>query len=317
MRVPLLVVGALNTDLLGIGVPALLNAGELGFGGTLRVAPGGKGRNIAQMIAAFPEADVRMLGKTGKDPYGLWKPPLEALKSAGVSTVAILTDERLMPGIALIPVDQKGKNQIYVLPGANDHFSSDDIESSRNIFEEVRALHGSVVLSLEIPFPTALKVVSIAREMHITLLIDPGGMQNTIDYSPMLQKGISLLKPNVHEARALSGIEVRDFESAKNAASKLRSFGIEHVLITAGADGAYLFGPTVERHIPAPTLQTASEQTDETGCGDQVMAVLSYCLAIGMDMERAASAAIAAGSLQYRRAGVQPLSFDELKPLVE
>jgi sugar/nucleoside kinase (ribokinase family) len=45
----IIVPGGLNTDIVGMGVEKLLAPGELALGGKLKIGPGGKARNMAQM----------------------------------------------------------------------------------------------------------------------------------------------------------------------------------------------------------------------------------------------------------------------------
>lgn len=57
------------------------------------------------------------------------------------------------------------------------------------------------------------------------------------------------------------------------AAAKLQTMGIENVLITHGAHGAYLFAEREQVYIPIPDIE-AGKAKDETGCGDQTMATV-------------------------------------------
>lgn len=138
-EIKIIVIGGLNTDIIGLGVNELLGPSELTLGGELVIGPGGKSRNIAQMIAAYlGVGTVAMIGKTCEDPYKIWQPPMEALKNAGVNTdfIKVLNydDVGKFPGVALIPVDKNGKNQIYVLPGVNADFSQADLDDADTLF---------------------------------------------------------------------------------------------------------------------------------------------------------------------------------------
>jgi len=82
-------------------------------------------------------------------------------------------------------------------------------------------------------------------------------------------------------------------------------------MITHGENGAYLFFGSLERHVPVPQF-APSDRTDETGCGDQVMAVLCAEIARGKDLLQAADLAVRAGAIQYYRVGIQPVTRDEL-----
>lgn len=91
----IIVVGGLNTDIVATGVDDLLGRGELSRSGELFIGPGGKSSNIARMSACLlgPER-VFMVGKTSRDPYGLWEVPVKALREAGVNTDQVQeTDE--------------------------------------------------------------------------------------------------------------------------------------------------------------------------------------------------------------------------------
>jgi ribokinase len=142
-------------------------------------------------------------------------------------------------------------------------------------------------------------------------MFDPGGIQADTDLSQLIQAGIYLIKPNEHEVKMLTGIEVNDLDSAKQAATNLQNNGVENVLITVGVNGAYLLTKDLQIHIPIPEVQ-ASEVKDETGCGDQTMAALCSLLQDGKSIEDAARLAILAGTLQFNRLGVKPVDKDEL-----
>jgi len=156
------------------------------------------------MIACLVGKDkVAMIGRTSSDPYNLWKFPIEALKKAGVNTdyVKIFSFEKIkkFPGIALIPVDKNGNNQIYVLPGVNNDFSPRDIEESNQLFENAGNNSGILAFSMELPLNTAVYSVKKANKYNMKVILDTGGINEGIDYGTLLNKKIFLIKPNEHE----------------------------------------------------------------------------------------------------------------------
>lgn len=311
-----IVIGSLNTDLVATGIKEFPKPGEHVYGKELLIGPGGKSRNIADMIANLTGSNtVAMVGRTVKDPYGLWRQPIDALRKAGVSTefINILDFETThkLPGIALIPVDTKGRNQIFVLPGVSDDFSVEDINAAEELFKEVASNSGTLVLTLECPLDTATYAVEMAKKHGLKVMFDPGGIEADTDLGNLLSAGIFLIKPNEHETKILTGIDVIDLDSAKQAAEKLQGFGITNVLITAGANGAYLFSPETQTHIPIPQIDVGGEK-DETGCGDQTMAALCALLQDGKQINEASAQAVLAGTLQFYRAGIQPVKRDDL-----
>lgn len=308
-----IVPGGLNVDIIGLGVDKIIGAGELTLGGKLKIGPGGKARNMAQMAAAFlGTGKVAMIGRTSMDPFGLWKVPLQSLSDAGVNTryIKILSFEearRKFPGVALIPVDKEGKNQIYVLPGINEDLSKGDIDEAQKLFEgESQKI---MIMALEIPMETADYCIEKAASNKIRVILDPGGVRGPID--EILDQRIFLLKPNRHEARILTGIDVGDMKTAGDAAKMIRSRGVANVFITCGERGGYLFSSEHSLHIPCPDVQDSAIH-DETGCGDQVTAMMASCLAEGQTLIEAAISAIYAGTLQYYRAGIQPVNKKEM-----
>jgi len=82
-------------------------------------------------------------------------------------------------------------------------------------------------------------------------------------------------------------------------------------MITHGLNGAYLFGKDLEQHILIPEIEE-SVAKDETGCGDQVTAVLASELASGNDIIKAAEIATKAGTFQFYRVGINPISKEDL-----
>lgn len=319
----ILVAGGLNTDIIGLGVPRIVGSGELAMGGTLKIAAGGKSRNIAQMMANLtPEGSVGMIGRTNKDAMNLWKVPYDALVESGVNVthVQIGDDPSKMPGVALIPVDTSGKNQIYVLPGVNAEFSAADIAAADDAFREAGAQDGILALSLELPLPTALAAVQSAVKHGMRVVLDPGGLPDLTDAAvrdahwDLLRSGVSFIKPNEHETKMLTGIDVTDTDSAMQAAQKLFAAGISNVLITCGSRGAFLCDSAGAVHLPIPEVHVDTSVRDETGCGDQTMAMLCSELSRGSNAMRAASMGIIAGTLQFYRAGVNPVSTEDMQP---
>jgi ribokinase len=310
-------IGGLNTDIIATGVSTLLQSGELTRSGKLVIGPGGKSRNMAQMMAAYYGRDtVAMVGRTSEDPYNLWKVPVDALKKAGVITdfIKIMDMQKTgkFPGVALSPVNRKGENEIYCIPGINDDFCPADIDDAAPLFKSAAQSSGILAMSLELPLETAVYATQKAIALGLRIVLDPGGMEKDIDYAPVLKNAIYLLKPNEHETEMLTGIAVKNLGSAGHAAERFFAMGIQNVCVTHGSKGAYLFTGEGKIHIPA-AVEPASGQTDQTGCGDQTMAVLCSEIVSGTDLTDACRMAMIAGALQYSRIGIQPVTKAEVE----
>ncbi|MDO8609900.1 MAG: PfkB family carbohydrate kinase [bacterium] len=319
--ISIIVSGGLNTDIIVTGIKKFPSAGEHVYGKELTFGPGGKSRNIANMSAVLMGRDrVAMIGKTVKDQYGLWKIPIEPLEKAGVNIefVQILEFEKVkkLPAFAIIPVDISGNNMIYVLPGISDDFSTTDIDLADQLFIHAKNNKGIFISSLEIPLGTAVYAFKKANKYGLKIVLDPGGIQKGMNIDSLFENEIYLIKPNEHEAKLLTGINVTDFSSAKEAALCLFSKKVKNVFITCGKQGAYLFTNKKEIHIPIPIFDNFHIQ-DETGCGDQTTAAFCTFLQEGKNIEEAAHLAIIAGTLQFQRIGIQPVKKDEILKIYE
>jgi ribokinase len=315
-NISVIIPGGLNTDIIGLGVKEILKPGALSYGGDIIIGPGGKSRNIAQMISVLTGRDsVAMVGVTCRDPFNLWKAPIEALKKNGVNTDYIkiydFKEKNKFPGIALIPVDKKGNNQIYVLPGINEKFCKKDIDAASPLFDNAKKNNGILALSLELPLSTAIYSIKKAAKHGLKVILDPGGINKDTDYKKLLTKNIFLIKPNEHEAEILTKIKVVGFRSAQKAANYFMKKGIKNVFITAGKKGGYFFNKQYKQHIPIPKINIKGPK-DETGCGDQTTATLCAFLSQKKDIINSLKLSILAGTLQFNKVGIIPVTKKEL-----
>ncbi|MBI4839032.1 MAG: bifunctional hydroxymethylpyrimidine kinase/phosphomethylpyrimidine kinase, partial [Nitrospirae bacterium] len=99
-------------------------------------------------------------------------------------------------------------------------------------------------------------------------------------------KGVSFITPNVNEASAGSGIEIKDEASLiKAGETLLKDLQCKAVLITRGDEGMSFFEPDGKvTHIPT----FARQVYDVTGAGDTVISVFTLCYAAGAKMKDAA-----------------------------
>lgn len=312
-----IVIGSLNTDIVATGLTRFPNSGEHIYGKHLYIGPGGKSRNIAEMIARLSQENtVAMVGRTIKDSYGFWEKPVTSLIDVTVDTSYIKILEAnassKLPGIALIPVTEAGENQIIVLPGISDDFSPADIDDAKILFEEVASNEGVLVITMECPLDTLDAAIKMANLYSIKVIFDPGGIRNLDDIQNILNSKLYLIKPNEHEVKIITGIDVVDEITAQQAADKLFNFGIKNVMITLGEQGAYLINETDCIHIQVPDVVSETDDVDSTGCGDQAMATLVAMLQDGNSLTDSAAMAIKAATLQFHKLGIKPVELSEL-----
>jgi len=315
-NVRIVVLGALKTDISVVGVSHMPRDGEAVFGSALRIGPGGKSRNMANMITRLTNTGaVAMLSHTCRDPFDLWKVPYEALQAAGVNVDFVTTvdcnPDQPYPAIAMLTVDTHGSRTSSIYNKVLSGFTRESVENALPLFDAASQNNGLLALSLEVNSDVVAYAMRCAAERSLRIVLDPGGLSEDAYNETLFQQDIFLLKPNEHETKRLTGIEVTGFDTAIKAATVLIHQNVENVLITHGKNGAYLVGEKIEEHIMIPDLPV-SAQPDATGCGDQVMATLCAFICEGKELIEAARSSIIAGTLQFHRVGIQPVTRSEL-----
>ncbi len=153
------------------------------------------------------------------------------------------------------------------------------------------------------------RILPMAEGAGVPVFLDPK-LDHADDYRP-----ITLIKPNHHEAEALSGIRIHDRSSAEEAGRRLLGrFKCPYVLITRGKDGMSLFGDDGTHHIEAAGRRVF----DVTGAGDTVIATLALARAAGGSFIEAARVANRAAGIVVGRVGTATVAPAELieSPLV-
>jgi D-beta-D-heptose 7-phosphate kinase/D-beta-D-heptose 1-phosphate adenosyltransferase len=143
-----------------------------------------------------------------------------------------------------------------------------------------------------------------------------GGVPVVVDPKTSLApfRGAALLKPNLREAEALSGVAIRSRADLVRAVAKLRRrIGGGAVVVTRGAEGMSVFEAETEG-IDVPTL--AREVFDVQGAGDTSIAALALALRAGATLLEAAVIANAAAGVVVGKVGTATASLDEVRELL-
>jgi ribokinase len=286
-----LVVGSVNMDLI-VRCRRVPNEGETVHGEGLVTAGGGKGANQA-VAASRLGALTSIVGRVGEDEFG---PRMRAaLEADRVNTEELHTDRGAPSGVALILLEEGGRNRIVVMSGANGRVGEEEVEAARRLL----ARSDVVMLQLEIPRWVVAKVAEEARQQGVPSLLDAGAATPA---AAELVGLVDILSPNEHEAETLSGIAVREAGGAAAAAARLREMGSREVVIKLGAAGAYWSGGGGDGHVPGFEI----EAVDTTAAGDAFTACLAVSIASGLPMPEAVRRANAAGALACLKLGAQP-----------
>ena len=281
----ILVVGSSNIDLVA-SVDRLPSRGETVLGYRFAQSFGGKGANQA-VAAARAGAEVAFLSKLGADANG--RLIEQHLAAQGLSRPILLRDAEFPTGVAMILVDLSGENQIAVVPGSNGRLTPADLRQHRELIAGARVL----LLQMEIPRETVFEALRLGRECGLTTILNPAPA------APLpsdLLRLVDILTPNESEAQALTGSA-----DPAEAARILTDRGVGTVVVTCGANGAFLTTGNDVTHIPGFLVETI----DSTGAGDAFNGALACAVAEGVPLKSAIVRANAAGALATTGRGAQ------------
>lgn len=282
--------GSVNMDLV-CQAPQLPQAGETLLGTDFQTVPGGKGANQA-VAAARLGAPTAMVGRVGDDAFG--RSLLASLAEAGVNTDAVQLDPH-HSGIAAIVVDQRGQNQIVVVPGANGQVAAADAQCFASTLQPQDVL----LLQLEIPLAAVATAAQIAHQRGATVILDPAPVRT--DWPDDLAHHVQILTPNQGEASALVGWEVNDVDRAQRAAEVLYQRGIPVVIVKLGAEGVVVLSDRGCFHQPAIAVRAI----DTVAAGDAFNGGLAVAISEGKPLTEAVSWATAVAAHAVTQRGAQ------------
>jgi D-beta-D-heptose 7-phosphate kinase/D-beta-D-heptose 1-phosphate adenosyltransferase len=271
-----------------------------------RSAPGGAA-NVAAAAAALG-AGCALIGVVGKDADG--ERLVQALEGLGVDS-----------GHLVVVPERETTTKTRVM-ARHQHVVRFDRETERDLDPEIA---GRVVASLEeigdsvdavilqdynkgvLVSPVIRGAIELARRRDIPSIADPK-FRRFFEY-----QGVHLFKPNALELSAALGLPAppRDSDGLREARDRL---GCGHLLLTLAEEGMLLFGGDDSlHHIPA----VARDVYDVSGAGDTVTATVAAVLAAGGTEFEAAVVANYAAAIEVTKAGVVPVTPDEVLAAIE
>jgi len=286
----LVVIGSSNTDMV-IRTGKFPVPGETLLGGEFFMFSGGKGANQA-VAAARMGAEVVLVCKTGDDIFG--HRAIDEYKKEGIDTRYITQHPGKASGTALILVDDNAENEIVVAPGANEALDEAAIEAAASAITAAAI----VLLQLEIPVSSVVLAAKKGFDAGKKIIVNPAPAQ---PLPASIYPCLYLVTPNETEAEILTGINVHDSASASVAAGLLLKAGVQNVIITLGAQGAFFRNNSREMMVKAPVVKAV----DTTAAGDVFNGVLAVEMVAGKEWEAAIAIACKAAALSVTRMGAQ------------
>lgn len=261
----IVVIGGASLDIKGRlrrdFIPGTSNAAAI------QISVGGVGRNVAENLSRLGTS-VALISAVCADDFG--RAILQQTEAAGVDVSYMITtcDHRSSSYIAIVSPDGS------LLAGL------DDSAASRAITPEYIETHAAllqradmVVIDANLSRPTAEAILRICEAARVPVAFEPVAFGLAERFSQQVGR-FTLVVPNELEAEALSGLPVRDVQSAIVAAQRLVSLGVGVALITMAGEGVVYASPDEVGHVPAQKVDIV----DPTGAGEALAATVIYGL---------------------------------------
>ena len=286
----IVVLGSVNMDLV-LHCPRLPAAGETLAGRDFRTAPGGKGANQAVAAARLGGAlavPISFIGCVGDDAFGHTARAALAQEGINVQHLHMLAGEAT--GVAMIFVDDAGRNFIGLSAGANAALTTAHVDAASALIAQASML----ICQLESPLQVVQHAMACAHRAGVPVLLNPAPAQALPAH---LAAQVKWLLPNETEAAILAGVPV-DTDLADTTA-QLAAQGFTDVIVTLGERGAAFASSGHFRAFSAPPARAI----DTTGAGDTFAAAFAVATSEGADAVAAIAFAQCAAAISVTRVG--------------
>ena len=150
--------------------------------------------------------------------------------------------------------------------------------------------------------PLANKIIDLANEYNIKVIIDPKGT----DYS--IYNGAYLVKPNELEFETIVGKPKNKNDMIKKGKELKDSLNLDALLLTLGKNGMVLF----DKKSVITFATSQKEVYDVTGAGDTVISVLAASLSSNKTLKKSCELANIAAGLSIQHLGTVSVSKSDL-----
>ncbi len=271
--------GALNIDHL-YQVERILDDGEAVVKESI-LSPGGSAANTIYGLARLG-VNTGFAGVIGDDIEG--KKLLRDFQKIGVDTSQIRVKRRVRTGSVVCLSDSLGKRSLYVLPGANNLLTMDDLDLSD--INRAKMLHISSFAD-DRQFKISLELTD-RLDLSVKVSFAPGALyaaKGLKALSPILARTYVLFI-NQNEMQQLTG---KDF---KGGAETCLKHGCEIVVVTLGKGASWktvmatsYIRDAESEYIVEPGNKKIISALDTTGAGDAFATGFLYGLLKGLDLK--------------------------------
>jgi pseudouridine kinase len=305
---PVLVIGAAGLDMVGrlktLASSAQFMAGKANPA-DIRVTFGGVARNVAENLSRLGQS-TRLLTAVGEDPLG--KEMLAHTSACGVDVSACLLSNKSSTSSYLAVYDAEGERYLAL----EDMVVLEELTPAFfRANRELIARSALVFVDSNLSVKALTAVITLAKRAGVPVCADTTSALLAQRLFPHLAE-LSILSANSAEATVLceGDPQVKDQETALQAARKLINQGVKMVVIALAEFGVVYATSEISGHIPAVRTRIL----DPTGAGDALIATVVFGLLNEIPIDEAVRLGVTAASLILRHPGtVLPnLSLEKL-----
>lgn len=285
------VIGSSNVDMI-MKMERLPEKGETVTNASFMQTYGGKGANSA-VAAARAGGNVSFMNCVGDDVYAPLMKEMYAKEGMDISLVR--QEAGISCGTALVMIGDAGMNYLSVAPGANYRLTPDCIS---NVEDQLK--HAArVVLQCEIPLETNLRVLELANKHSVPVQLN---LAPATEMPLEVFALVDTLIVNENEARYLVQQAGQQEVPDEQLASSLATIGSRVVIVTLGAEGAWMSSNKQEQHYPSFEVDVV----DTTAAGDTFCGAYAVAIVEGKSECEAIRFASAAAGISVGRLGAIP-----------
>lgn len=297
------VVGGTNVDIRSRSAAALV-AGTSNPG-TTQVAPGGVGRNIAEVLARL---GVRTLLVSAVGDDLLADAALGPTAAAGVDLSGVRRARDVATGTYHAILDEHGGLAVAVSAmAAIEAIAVDDVLAHAAALATARR----VVLDANLPPDVVVAVLGLAARARVPVALEPVSVAKATRVSAVLRPElpVALVTPNADELAALAGTGRADLADLAEGTDGLRAGcdalharGVSCVSVRLGERGTFVSWSSGHAHV---RTRAVHDVADVTGAGDTALGGHLWAeLHRGADAVAAARAGNAAALVVLRAGGI-------------
>ncbi len=251
-----------------------LRLGEVNRSESLQVHAAGKGLNVAQVLADLGH-QLTVTGFLGESNPQAFE---QLFAARGFTDEFVRVAGETRSNLKLAETD----GRVTDINGPGLAVTEAQCDELLARLQRLAPAHDLVVVAGSLPrgidSQWFFQLLNSLKALGVRVALDTSGVA--------LRDGLAtrpwLIKPNEEELAEARGVDLTGSSALLAEARRLQGEGIEHVVVSQGADGVSWFSPGAALHAQPPKVQVIST----VGAGDSLLAGMLHGLLVGWPAER-------------------------------